>query len=120
MEGLKDILRELNSAKITNNAVVVNKRRSAEQLVNLLKEEQLLKIIKVTADTIVVKPSSEAVKFSAVTQVFSVSRNELLQLATALLPSITGHIILTTRVGVLLHHQALERRIGGQVIGMAV
>lgn len=109
MEGLKDLLRKLSSAQITNNAVVVSKRKSSEQLVNLLKEAQLLKIVKVTADTIIVKPSSEAVQFSAATQVFSVSRNER-----------SGRIVLTTRVRVLLHDQALERRIGGHVIGMAV
>lgn len=126
MEVLRDTLKKLNEAKLKNTTVTVIKNNLMKNFVQVLMDNQFVNVIE-NSTVLVLKPSEETVKFSALNNIaeFTGKRkpttcakvNDLKTVARKTLPTISGSILLTTRQGIMTHHEALCRRTGGTIIG---
>lgn len=119
IESLKEILIRLERANQIRVSVKIRNSSAARKLIKLLEEEQLVSINKKSTNVILAQPTKEAVTFIPVAEVLHASRNDLLQLATTMLPTITGRLLLTTSRGIMTHHDAIRHGIGGQIFGAA-
>lgn len=116
---LKATLHRLNQAKEKRKSLKVTRTEAVKKLIEILQEKHLVEILSDTSNEVIIQPAKEASMFGIVEDSWTVTKSKLLTLAAAVLPSVTGCIILTTRKGVLTHHEAVTEGIGGQVIGFA-
>lgn len=115
LSELKSILRKFGEESDQQNMrIKVNK--NVKQLLEQLEEELYIKVLDYGTNeaTINIKSST---KWFVLSRTINARRNELLQWATLFLPTIGGSLIVFTRMGVKTHHDAIQCRIGGQIIG---
>ena len=87
------------------------------QLLTVLEEEQFVTIAHINHEIVQVKMTFTTINFIVLTKE-NVRRHEILYRATQLLPSITGSIIMTTTQGIMKHHEAIIRQLGGRILGI--
>lgn len=118
LESLKIALRRLNLAIQTRKKVSVVNTAIMKKLVKVIEEEKLIKVKNINSREIIIETTREAIAFYAIENAINASRNDLLKLASVELPSITGNMLLTTRRGIMTHHEAISLGIGGMVFGV--
>lgn len=112
---LKAILTKLGRYNNENIKIKVNK--VTKELLNILEEEQYIEVLACEKEEATIKSKQNTKSFS-LPQTINARRHELLQWATFFLPTVTGTLIVFTRMGVKTHHEAVQSGIGGQIIGL--
>lgn len=105
-----NVLNEKGSVTVKNDNIT-------SQIVQILVNEGFVHTASSKKET-VVTVDKQLVHVEALEEDISVRKNEVVQLAKKLLPSITGHLILTTNDGVISHHVAMQKKIGGIVVAL--
>ena len=115
LELIKSTLRELNVC-IAQRAIL-RIQPAVMQLLTVLEEEQFITIEHINHEIVQVKINFSKINFIVLKEE-NVRRNGILHRATQLLPSITGSIIMTTTQGIMTHHEAIIRQLGGRILGI--
>lgn len=116
---LKSVLEQLDIARERCMEVEFAVNANVKKLLQILSDQGLLQLVICNNEQIIVKVNKEASSFSALSQLITVRRTNLLQIAAKLVPTVMGNLLIFTRMGVMSHHEALHQRMGGQIIGMA-
>ena len=112
---VKNTLIKLEEARQTGTLVKLEDNVHVKKLIKALQEEHLVQ----EKHENLVQVNKSATNFSAFMETISTKKNELTKWAAVLLPTITGHLIIFTRMGIMTHHEANKNQIGGQIIGIA-
>ena len=126
MEELRKTLETLNVKIISGGVLKVRKTITMERLAVTLEKEDYV-TVKENGSELILKPTSHAIAFYPVyrlTEVIgrqntNISRREIPEVASKLLPSVTGTMLLTTTTGIMTHHRAILENTGGSIIGIA-
>lgn len=112
------VLTELESATNRRTIIEVDTQRvTIRRLVELLHSENAIKIVRVQRNRHFIKINKSIVKISATPEFKNISNEDLVFELRSLVPTVTGTVILTTPEGLITHRQALDREIGGRVVG---
>lgn len=118
IKQLKKTLVKLENSRVTKRPTKLEKSRPVEKLIKILIDANMVELVKWKNDEMIVKVTNEAVKFDVVPGTVAAGRNDLLRWATLCMPTVTGNLIVYTRMGIQTHIQAVNSRIGGQIIGL--
>ena len=117
METLRDALVKINNCE--GKVIHLNNTRAVYKLIKTLQQEKLVTISALNNDKVYVRKTQEASGFFPIHENLRVGRKQIKAVVRQYLPTISGHVLLTTTQGVMNHHTALEKGIGGMVIGIA-
>lgn len=118
LDSLKILLFKLDRAKKAKSKVqltITNKH--VKRFIERLESEKILQIVSNNENEITVVVRQEVTTFQTLPKPVNVKRNQILVWVKKLMPTITGHLILTTRHGIMTHHEAIVNGLGGQIIG---
>ena len=126
MEELRKTLHRLNENIESGSELKVHRTIAMAQLVKTLQKEDYISVNNNESD-LILKPTRQVIAFFPIYSLAeiigrrntNIARREIPGVATKLLPSITGTIILTTRTGIMSHHEAIIKNTGGNIIGIA-
>lgn len=87
------------------------------QIVQLLKKEGLVHSEQQEEETIVTV-DKQLMHFESLHVGIIAKKRQVKELAAKFLPSVTGHLIMVTSEGVMTHHEAIQKNIGGVIIAL--
>lgn len=103
---LKSVLEQLDIARERCMEVEFAVNANVKKLLQILSDQGLLQLVICNNEQIIVKVNKEASSFSALSQLITVRRTNLLQIAAKLVPTVMGNLLIFTRMGVMSHHEA--------------
>ncbi|XP_058064677.1 uncharacterized protein LOC131214311 [Anopheles bellator] len=114
------LLNELQRAKRTDGRLSIAHNRTYLALLHKLQMERLVMAISVE-DTSRIRATValHALWFQPLAVPQRCPRYEVQWWASELLPMDTGYLVMFTKQGVMLHKEALEKRVGGEIVGVA-
>lgn len=113
MTELETIISSLRRDLLEKRTTKITIQTSAgKQFIKVLLNEQKIKV-KVDTNTYTITPVMCEIN-SANRQ--PIRARDILCFAAEQLPSVTGSLILTTRLGIMTHLQAAEKNVGGRII----
>lgn len=116
--AIVNLLNELESAVGYQTIVIINAERpTIKKLIKLLHDEKAIEILSSRNNKQYVKGNSDIIKISSTPEFKNVNNEHLVFELAKLIPTVNGTVILTTTDGLITHRQALERDIGGRIIG---
>lgn len=116
MEALKNTLTKLSEAKRTELVEVIP-TKSVKSLLKLLEEEKSIAIVTKNSDVVQVKVKRTTIELKALENPIKVKKQRVRRWCKELFPTITGYLIMTTKCGIISHHEVLRKGLGGEIIG---
>lgn len=117
-EAIVDTLQLLSSAVNTKKVVKINVfKLTVKKLIKVLITEEAISVLKKDKHKLFVTISKTVTIFGCTPQFENYTKEEIVFKAAELLTTINGTLILTTPAGLMTHRQAIERDLGGRVIG---
>lgn len=117
LNALKDTLNFLDLSRSRNVPITISVTGTIRKLIQVLVEEKIVEATNINHQQTRLTVNNEIIKFEAIPEVLTVSRKEVLRYAADIVPSITGHMLMTTSKGIMTHHDAVQKGVGGQIIG---
>lgn len=118
-DQLRRILQKLNRARIDKQKVRINCEKGIiKSLLTILRDEQLVKLNETTKTEVNVEISSDVSNIQELRDIIPAKNYQLREWVIKLVPTITGHLILSTSEGLMTHHKALNKNLGGKIIGL--
>lgn len=119
MAAIADVLKRLNKSLKINVPIIVNyNQKSVEDLIKLLAKEKTVITIKKYEASYLVKVAKDITSLEALPKCKSVKKVKINKTANEMVQTDKGYLIISTSKGIMTNKQALEKQLGGIILGI--
>lgn len=119
MAAIIETLQRLNTSIMTRVPIIVkSKTTSVNEVIKVLVENKTIVILKSNTKEFLVKVTRETISLNTLHKLKSVKKAKINETVSQMRVTSKGYLVMSTSMGIMSHHQAIRRNLGGIILGI--